>query len=99
MKELEWIIDHIDEELEGAERYAEKALAAKVDCPEWANAYIQMSQQELAHADVLHAQAVQMIQRHQGDAPEGMAWVWEREHKKYFDKAARIKAKHEMFKK
>lgn len=99
MKEIEWLVDHIDEELEGAECYADKAIHAKDHHPDWANAYFQMSQQEMAHADVLHAHAVQLIKAYSGEIPAGMEWVWNREHEKYINRTAHIRMKQEMFRK
>ena len=99
MKKLEWIIDQIDEELEDSEKYIDKALKCKEHEPDWANAYYQISQQEMAHAEVLHGQAVQAIREYKGDVPMGMEWIWNREHEEYIDHAARIKMKWELYRK
>ena len=53
----------------------------------------------MTHAEVLHGMATSLIRSYTWEVPAGMEWVWDREHKKYFDKAARVKAKHDMFRK
>ena len=99
MKEIEWLVDNIDEELSDACKYIDKAFAEKDKHPDWANSFYQLSQQEMAHADVLHGMAVGLIKAYTGEVPAGMEWVWKREHEKYIEKAAKIKMKHEMYRK
>ena len=99
MKEIEWLVEQIDEELEGACHYIDKALMEKEDHPDWANSFYQISQQEMAHAEVLHGMAVSLIKSYTGEIPPGMEWVWKREHEKYIERAAKVKMKHEMYRK
>lgn len=99
MKKLEWIIERIDEELNDAETYIDKALICKDRNPEWANSYYQISQQELAHAEVVHNIAAKMLDNFTEEIPGGIEWFWDREHARYIDKAARIKVKYDIYKK
>ena len=53
-----------------------------------------MGTQELSHVDVLHEQAVRLIQaqRSEGkEVPAGMQAVWDWEHSHMMDRVARIK--------
>lgn len=42
------------DELEGAQKYAEKYIYYANSKPEWAKMYSEMAKQELHHADMLH---------------------------------------------
>lgn len=50
MRKINKYIDHIKDEVDGAEEYAEKYIELKVNNPQWAKLYHDMSNQELLHA-------------------------------------------------
>lgn len=54
------------EELDGAEEYAKWALSAKADYPDAAKMFYDISQQEMAHANMLADTAEKMIRTHPG---------------------------------
>lgn len=99
MKEIEWLVEQIDEELDDACHYIDKALIEKDEHSDRANSFYQISQQEMAHAEVLHGMAVGLIKAYTDEVPAGMEWVWRREHEKYVERVAKIKMKHEMYRK
>ena len=54
MKKVERMRDCLKEELDGAQKYAEKYIYFANTKPEWAKMYSEMARQELKHADMLH---------------------------------------------
>lgn len=94
MKKIKKIVEEIDEELEGAERYAEcyveKKAAGKTN---WANRFHSMAEDELKHASYLHELAVEEIEqiRTVYKPMEDMQEKWDDAHKHYVTKAAWIK--------
>ena len=56
MKTLNWYAETIEEELEGAERYAKAALYTKHTDPEASRLCTEVARQELNHADMFHRQ-------------------------------------------
>ena len=101
MKIIEYIADQIIEELEDAEEYAEHALKYKDDHPALAAGLYELSRQEYSHSQMLHDHAVKLIEEHRrnhGDPPEGMKMMWDREHRRQIEKAAKVRHLQEMFK-
>ena len=62
MKELKEVVMDIHEELECAEKYAKEAVKHKEQYPALASVYYRISTDDLAHMDMLHKQAVDMIE-------------------------------------
>ena len=94
MKKIQELVDHIDEELEGAKCYAEKYLEYKADGNgAWANRYREMAQDELKHAGYIHEIAVTEIEnlRKVYTPPIEMQEKWDEEHKKYVGRSTWIK--------
>ena len=88
------IVEDIREELDSAEHYAKKATQYKGMDDRLSSMYATMGTQELSHVDVLHEQAVRLIQAHRADGhevPAGMQAVWDWEHSHMMDRVARIK--------
>lgn len=81
MERIGELVDGIYDEVDGAERYAKRALKAKTDGEiAYAKTYSEMANQELGHADRLHDMAVSEIKlaEQQGrEAPDGMRKVWD----------------------
>lgn len=99
MKELKIIVEKIKEEVVDAEEYAKLALQYKEKDKELAAAFSNLSGQELTHADILHGQAVRLIQARKDPAPVSMQAVWDWEHEKYIERVAKVRALLEMAKK
>ena len=54
MKKVEKMKRCMDDELDGAKKYAEKYIYFANSKPEWARMYADMARQELHHAEMLH---------------------------------------------
>lgn len=94
MKEIKMLAGHIREEMNDAETYAKLALRYKDDDRSLSQTFEKLAEQELDHADMLHAQAARLIadKRDAGDTPPvAMSAVWSWEHENMMDCVARVK--------
>lgn len=94
MRKIKQLVELIDEELEGAQTYAEKYVEYKAeDDSTWANRFKQMSNDELNHANYIHELAVKTIDSISKvyAAPLEMQEKWDKCHEKYVEKASQIK--------
>lgn len=94
MKRIKELVDHIDDELEGAKEYAEEYLDRKAHGDQnLAQKYKTMAEDELRHAGVIHDRAVVEIEQLQGvyTPPADMEEAWKASHKKYVEQAAWVK--------
>lgn len=94
MKEIKMIAEQIRDELDVAEEYAKEAARLKTTRSNDASSYADMARQELGHAETLHKMAVRLIDKEteSGAAvPSAMQAVWDWEHERMLDRAARIK--------
>jgi len=99
MKKIKHYVKHIDEELHGAEDYAEKYLEAKADGEiEKANKYKSMAEDELQHALYIHELATEDIARLRKvfNPPADMIEKWNATHGEYVEKTAYIKSMIEL---
>lgn len=88
------MVDAIEEELEGAENYAEKYVECKAKGhSQKASHYKEMAEDELKHSSWLHEWAVQEIDELSKIyiPPPDMMEKWEKAHKEYVAKAALIR--------
>ena len=95
MKEIKILVEHIEEELEDAEKYAKAALYYKHFDPDMSRMYAELSRQELNHSEMLHTQAVKLIkQQHEKgvQSPPAMQAVWDWEHERMIEHTSKIKA-------
>ena len=100
MKIISKIIDFIDDELEGAEDYAECAVECKTDFPKLASKLIELAKEEMDHFRQLHGEVVRLIEDYRaknGEPPAEMMAVYTYEHKKQISRAAMIKQLIEEF--
>ena len=100
MQIISKLSDMIGEELGDAEKYARCALEHKEGFPSLAKTFLKLSQEELGHVQLLHAQAVAIIEDYKkvhGDPPANMQAVYDYLHRKNIDKAAEIKVLQSMF--
>lgn len=100
MKVIKDIAKNIREELEDAEKYAWAAVRAKAEHPDLAETYHRLANAELEHANLLHKQVVEIIDRHRREgheAPVAMQAVWDWEHERYMEEVADVKRILEMY--
>ena len=94
MKSIKHFVDSIEEELEGAENYAEKYVECKAKGhSQKASHYKEMAEDELKHASWLHTWAVEEVEELSKvyTPPPDMMEKWEKAHKEYVSKAAWIR--------
>lgn len=94
MKDIEWIVDAIDDELEDVEKYAKHAMKYKETDKLFSDTCLEIAKQELRHSEMLHAVAVSLITRYRaehGEPPKDMQAVYDYTHKRYIDRVAKLK--------
>ena len=94
MKDIKMLAGHIREEMNDAETYAKLALRYKDDDRSLSQTFEKLAEQELDHADMLHAQASRLIKerKENGETPPvAMSAVWSWEHENMMDCVARVK--------
>lgn len=94
MKEIKMLAGHIRGEMNDAETYAKLALRYKDDDRSLSQTFEKLAEQELDHADMLHAQASRLIKerKENGETPPvAMSAVWSWEHENMMDCVARVK--------
>lgn len=99
MKMIKKYVDAIDDELHGAEHYAEKYIECKVNGNNAAaEKYKEMAKDELKHAMYEHEFAKDAIDKLSKiyTAPPEMLKRWEESHLEYIEKTAGIKKLLEM---
>ena len=102
MKIIEKIVDFIDDELEGAENYAECAIKYKSEHPKLAAKLNELAGEEMEHFRILHGEVTRLIEDYRsknGEPPKEMLAIYNYEHKKQISKASIIKQMIEMFEK
>ena len=95
MRIIKRLSEMIEEEAEGAECYAKKALMLKEERPSLGKMFYQLANDELSHVDTLHSAVVNLIREYreqEGEPPEGMMAVYEYLHEKQIEKVAEVKA-------
>jgi hypothetical protein len=95
MKDIEYFAERIRKELEDAKQYAENALLWKDKRRETSKALAELSREELEHAEVLHHQAVALINEAKAagaTATSEMKVIWDWEHKHMIENTMHIKA-------
>ena len=101
MKIIEWISDHIEEEINDAHTYIEKALMTKKDYPRLAETLSKLSDEEMRHMTMLHNEVVNIIEEYKakhGEPPKEMMIIYEYLHKKQIDRSAEVKGLQAMYK-
>jgi ferritin len=94
VKIIQILSEHIEEELDDAETYISEALKYKDEFPMVAKTFYELSLQEMEHMEMIHNDVKDLIEKHRrehGEPPAAMLAVYEYLHKKYIDKAAKIK--------
>lgn len=94
MEIIKKISEYIEEELEGAECYAKKALKYQQEYPTLAKTFYDMSMDEMKHVDLLHSEVVKLIEIHRkehGEPPAAMKAVYDYLHEKQIEEANEVK--------
>lgn len=101
MKLIEQISDMIEDEIDGAEEYAKKAVELKAEHRKLADTLYELATEEMGHINRLHAEVVRLIEdyrKDKGEPPIAMMAVYDYLHKRHIDKVAEIKRYQEMYK-
>ena len=101
MKLIEELSEMIEDEIEGAEDYAKKAVELKAEHRKLADTLYELSSEEMGHINRLHTEVVRLIddyRKEKGEPPAGMMAIYEYLHKKHIDKVAEIKRYQDMYK-
>lgn len=91
----------IEDELDGAECYAEKALKYKDEKPSLSKMFFSLANEEMDHMDRLHGAVVDEIEEYRnsvGQPPAAMQAVYDYLHEKHIEQAKEIKVMLAMYK-
>lgn len=94
MQYIKELVEHLDEEVEGAKEYAEKYLRLRATGDtSLASKYKSMAEDELRHAMIIHDEATAEVDRLSKvyTPPVEMMEKWKYEHEKAIEKVAWIK--------
>ncbi len=88
------LVDLIDDELCGAKDYIKMARRERTEHPSLADTFASLAEAEMGHVRTLHeevAKLIDQVRERDGEPPAEMLAVYNYEHKKQIDKAAKIK--------
>lgn len=94
MKEIKWLAENIEKELRDAEEYARAAHYYKEKDKELSRCCSSLAEEEIKHSDILHRQAVRIIQEYRDsgrEIPTSMQAIWDWEHEKMIDHTSRVR--------
>ena len=98
---IQELSEQIEEELEDACNYIDKALHTVDKDKATADLYAQLSAEEMGHVDKLHNRVVAVIDQYRkehGPSPAEMQWRYGYLHNRHISKATRIKVKQALYK-
>lgn len=101
MKIIKCLSEKIEDELQDAKEYIEKALKLKSDDPDTAELFYELSTEEMDHMSRLHQRVQEIIEEQEeksGEPPKDMLTLYEYLHEKHTASATEIKVKQAMFK-
>lgn len=101
MRLIKQLCEMIEDELEGAELYAKKALKCKDDRSPLAKMFYSLATEEMDHISRLHTAVVDEIEEYKekkGEPPVEMMALYNYMHEKHIDHATKIKTMLEMYK-
>ena len=100
MKKIKDYVEKIDDELNGAKEYIEKALWYKAkNNGERYNKYKEMSIAELSHAMNIHqfcVEDIEVLEKVYPDIPQNMIDSWNKSHNEFVERTAWIKQMQSM---
>lgn len=87
MRIIKKIAEQMKEEIASVKEYAKLATHYKTEQPTLAKVYYDAANDELKHADMLHAEVVKLIEKQKSiePPPPVMLELWEYEHKEYVE--------------
>ena len=100
MKIILCLMEHIEEELNDADKYIELAMKWKDEDRSAADLFSELSEEEIGHMERLHRQALDEIEQYRaqnGSPPAGMQELYDHMHKKYTKRAMEIRVKQGMY--
>jgi hypothetical protein len=101
MKIIKTISEQIEDEIDGAEEYAEDALRLKDEYPDLAHVYHEIAIQELRHVELLHGEIVKLIELHRrtkGEPPAAMLAVYDYMHGRMIERDTEVRIMLDRFK-
>lgn len=100
MKLIKELSEQMLEEIGDAEKYAKAALCYKDDCPDVAQLYYRLSEEEMDHMRRIHETAARIIHDYRaehGEPPAAMQAVYDYLHEKQIDESAEVKRLQAMY--
>lgn len=94
MKIIVKLVDLIDDEISGAKEYIKLARREKSEHPSLAGKFAELAAAEMEHVKALHDEAARLIQNYKetsGEPPAEMLAIYNYEHNKQIDRAAKVK--------
>jgi hypothetical protein len=101
MKIIKELSEMIEDELDGAEEYAENAVVLMESHPSLSKVFYEISLEEVKHINMLHEEVKKLIEQHRkekGEPPVAMMAVYDYLHKKHIEKMNEIKAYQAQYK-
>lgn len=101
MKIIKKMSHYIEEEIHDSKKYAKAALKWKLDFPEVAEMFYNLSLEETRHMTILHNMVEKIIKAYReehGDPPVEMMAVYDYLHEQAIEKAAEAKSYQDMYK-
>ena len=101
MKIIKCLCELIEEEIGDACKYVDLAMKWKVDEPDTANVFYELSLAEMEHMDKLHNEVVELIEEYRkenGEPPKEMMVLYDYLHQKHIGDATQVRVKQGMFK-
>ena len=88
------LVGLIDEELDGAKHYIKMARRERETYPQLSDAFAELAEAEMGHVKTLHTEATRIIEEYKaqkGEPPAEMLAIYNYEHEKQINCAAKIK--------
>ena len=101
MKIIKCLSEKIEEELHDADAYIDLAMKWKVDEPDTADLFYELSVEEMGHMEKLHKEVQDLIEDYRnkhGEPPKDMMVLYEYLHEKHIAEATHIKVKQGIYK-
>ena len=100
MKIIKCLSEYIHDEIHDAEKYIKKALEVREEYPEVAELLNMLSNEEMRHMQMLHAQVAKLIENYRktvGEPPVPMLAVYDYLHEKAINEAKEVKVMQQMY--
>ena len=94
MDKIRCLSFYIEDEIEDAEKYVKKAIEYKIRDKRLADLFFTLSNEELKHMNMLHAEVVRVIEEFKAtgeEPPDGMMAMYDILHEKHIEDAKAVK--------